>query len=72
MHWKQVGRRQNYTAVQRDGSRYTIDRLASTWMISYLPTGNAQGGRQPVPWLPGKQSLTNAKASCQAHADTPA
>jgi hypothetical protein len=68
MIWKQTGR-QNYSSQQRDGSRYLIDKLGESWVLSYLPTGTAlTGGRERVEWTPGRQSLTNAKLSCETHA----
>lgn len=48
-------------ALDADGARYTIDRLGESWVISYLPFGSADKGREAVPWLPGRQSLSGAK-----------
>lgn len=53
--------------LDADGARYTVDRLGDRWVISFLPYWTADKGREPVPWLPGRQSLTTAKAACDAH-----
>ncbi|MCT7373277.1 hypothetical protein [Mycolicibacterium llatzerense] len=54
-------------SLDANGARYTVDRWAGQWVISFLPGGSADKGREQVPWLPGRQSLTTAKDACAAH-----
>lgn len=63
------GGRQNLTtcALDENGARYTIDRWVESWVISFLPFGTAENGRQPVPWLSDRKSLTTAKEAVEEH-----
>ncbi|MBU8839052.1 hypothetical protein [Mycolicibacterium goodii] len=65
--WAGTNSNQYTYALNDNGARYTIDRWAGEWIISYLPFGTADKGRQPVPWLPGRRSLTTAKEAAAAH-----
>lgn len=65
--WAGTGRNQQTYALDENGARYTIDRLGQRWVVSFLPAGTADKGREPVGWLPGRRSLTTAKAACAAH-----
>ena len=67
--WTGTQSNQSTYALDSAGARYTIDRLKDSWIISYLPLGSADKGRTPVPWLPGRRSLTTAKRAVAVHHD---
>lgn len=72
IRWVCAGR-QNHTTypLNAEGARYMIIRWAQQWLIWYLPHGTAEGGHRRVAWLPGRRSLTTAKAAVAAdHART--
>lgn len=65
--WSGTSQNQTTAVLDDNGARYTIDRLGQSWMISFLPFGSAERGREAVPWLPGKKSLTTAKQAAEEH-----
>lgn len=67
LKWTGTQRNVQTYPLDANGARYTVDRWVDRWVISFLPEGTADKGREPVPWLPGRRSLTTAKAACAAH-----
>lgn len=67
LKWTGTPRNARTYPLDDDGARYTVDRLGDRWVISFLPHNTADKGRERVPWLPGRQSLTTAKAACAVH-----
>lgn len=67
LRWTGTQRNQQTYSLNADGARYTIDRWVDEWVISFLPGGTPENGRERVPWLPGRRSLTTAKSACAAH-----
>lgn len=65
--WSGTNQNQSTAPLDDNGARYTIDRLGQSWVISFLPFGTADRGREAVPWLLGKQSLTTAKQAVEEH-----
>lgn len=67
LKWTGTQRNAQTYPLDPHGARYTVDRWADQWVINFLPEGTADKGHELVPWLPGRQSLTTAKAACAAH-----
>lgn len=67
LHWQGTNQNQRTYPLDANGARYLIDRFNGEWAISFQPSGSAEEGREQVPWLPGKRSMTTAKQAVEAH-----
>lgn len=66
--WTGTYSNQTTYPLDENGARYTIDRFGGEWVISFYPFATPdRGPRERVDWLPGKHSLTTAKAAVAAH-----